>query len=427
MTMNEEVKGCPYTKASEIDFMDPVVQENWFDAYDIIRDESPAYYMPQLGMHVITHYDDIEYILRHPHQFTAGPDVAAQEPLIKFPEAMAIYEDKGWRRYTPLGEDMPKHPIYRATVDPYLTASAVRSKEGFIRQTINELIDGWINNGEVDFMADFADPLPMLVIAELLGFPRMDLPQLKKWSAAWVAPFARGLTLEQEVEAVTLHTELQHYIFETMQEKRKNPKDDIITRLLTTEIDDVDLGKKRNLTDTEIIGITDHLLIGGNETTTFALSNGLWLLFRNPKVYAALESDHSKIKTFVEEVLRIESPTQGLYRFVKEDAVIGGVNVPAGATLSIRYGAGNHDAKQFPMPDTPDLNRRNAGRHLAFGLGEHHCPGASLSRFEQNCAWDILLDRVKNMRPMPNKDDYTHIGGMWVRALTGIHMEFDKP
>jgi cytochrome P450 len=424
--MNEEATGCPYTKASEIDFMDPLVQENWFDAYNIIREESPAYFMPQLGMHVITHYDDIEYILRRPEQFTAGPDVGATEPLIKFPEAMALYKKDGWRRYTPLGEDLPKHPIYRGTVDPYLTAGAVRAKEGFIRATVNELIDNWIDDGEVNFMDDFAEPLPMLVIAELLGFPRMDLPQLKEWSAAWVLPFSRGLTLEQEKKAVSLHIELQHYIFETMKEKRKNPKDDIITRLLTTEIDDVDTGKKRNLTDTEIIGITDHLLIGGNETTTFAISNGLWLLFRNPEMYAALDADHTKVKTFVEEVLRIESPTQGLYRFVKEDSVIGGVDVAAGSTLSIRYGAGNHDAGQFPDPTTPDLHRRNAGRHLAFGLGEHHCPGASLSRFEQNCAWDILLKRVKNMRPMPDKDDFSHISGMWMRALTSIHMQFDK-
>ena len=424
--MNEEATGCPYSKASEIDFMDPVVQENWFEAYDIIREESPAYYMPQLGMHVITRYEDIEYILRRPEQFTAGPDVGATEPLIKFPEALALYEEKGWRRYTSLGEDMPKHPIYRATVDPYLTASAVRAKEGFIRKTINELIDAWIDDGEVDFMNNFAEPLPMIVIAEILGFPRMDLPQLKVWSAAWVAPFARGLTLEQEKEAVNLHIELQHYIHDTMQEKRKNPKDDIITKLLTTEIDDVDTGERRLLTDVEIIGITDHLLIGGNETTTFALSNGLWLLFRHPALWAQLQADKSKIRTFVEEVLRIESPTQGLYRFVKEDSVIGGVEVPAGSTLSIRYGGGNHDARQFPNPDTPDLTRKNAGRHLAFGIGEHHCPGASLSRFEQNCAWDILLDRIDNPRAIPEKDDFKHISGMWVRALNGIHVQFDK-
>ena len=156
-------------------------------------------------------------------------------------------------------------------------------------------------------------------IAELLGFPRMDLPQLKVWSAAWVLPFSRGLTLEQELEAVRLHIELQHYIYEAMQRKRKSPADDIISRLLRIEVHDVDIDKKRPLRDEEIIGITDHLLIGGNETTAFAISNGLWLLFRHPEVYATLHADRSKVKSFVEEVLRIESPTQGLTRTVQND------------------------------------------------------------------------------------------------------------
>lgn len=422
----EQSSGCPYKTAAEIDFMDPLVQENWFDAYDVIRAESPVYYMPQIGMYVLTRYDDIEYVLRRPIEFTAGPDVQDAEPLLRFPEALALYAEKGWQRYTPLGENLPKHAHYRALVDPALTASAIKAREGFIRNTINELIDDWIDEGEIDFMEHFAVPLPMIVIAELLGFPRMDLPQLKEWSSAWVLPFSRGLTLEQEKWAVGKHIELQHYIFEAMQRKRKNPQDDIITRLTKIEVEDVDLGKKRPLTDTEIIGITDHLLIGGNETTAFAISNGLWLLFRNPEMYRELEADRSKIKGFVEETLRIESPTQGLYRFATEDTEVGGVPVPKGATLAIRYGAGNHDPERFPNPGNPELGRKNAGRHLAFGIGEHVCPGATLSRLEQNWAWEILLERIRNIRPAPGKNDYTHIGGMWVRALKSIHMQFDK-
>lgn len=425
--MGNEGGGCPFSKADEIDFMDPVVQENWFEAYDILRAEEPIYFMPKLGMYAVTRYEDLEFIMRRPELFTAGPDTSKTEPLIKHPEAAALYEEKGWRRYTSLGENLPKHAHYRGTVDPALTATEIRKREPFIRATINELIDNWIDEGEVEFMAGFAEPLPMIVIAEFLGFPRMDLPMLKEWSFAWVYPFSRGLTLEQEKWAVEKHIELQHYIFDTVKEKRKNPKEDIITRLTTTEIEDVDIGKKRPLTDVEIIGITDHLLIGGNETTNFALSNGLWLLFRHPDVYRQLEADHSKIKTFVEETLRIESPTQGLYRFVTEDTEVGGVKLPKGATLSIRYGAGNHDPAQFPDPKVPKLDRRNAGRHLAFGVGEHHCPGATLSRFEQNCAWDILFDRVKNMRPVEEKNDYQHMRGIWVRALNEIHMAFDKP
>lgn len=414
------------TAPSDIDFMDPVIQENWFAAYDVIREESPAYFMPQIGMYVLTRYDDIEYVLKRPKEFTSGPDVQDTEPLIKFESARRLYEEKGWRRYTPLGENLPKHAHYRALVDPALTASVLQKKETFIRHTINELIDSWIDERDIPFIERFAEPLPMIVISKLLGFPRMDLPKLKIWSTAWVLPFSRGLTESQEIEAVKQHIELQHYIFETMQKKRQEPDDDIISRLLTTNVRDADTGKDRPLTDTEIIGITDHLLIGGNETTTFALSNGLWLLFRNPDTYLAIQDNPTLIKNFVEETLRIESPTQGLYRFVRYDCEIGGVHIPKGATLSIRYGAGNHDPRRFPDPNTPDLLRKNAGRHLAFGMGEHVCPGATLSRLEQRWAWEILLSRLENLHPTPGKNDYRHRGGMWVRALEEIYLSFDK-
>ncbi len=407
--------------------MDPLVQEHWFEAYDILRAEAPIHYMPQIDMYVLTRYDDIEYVLRRPDLFTAGPDVTMASPLITYPEARALYESKGWPRYTPLGENPPKHGCYRRLVDPALSARVIKARAGSIRDIINDLIDAWIDDGEIDFIKQFAEPLPMIVIAELLGFPRMDLPQLKEWSSAWVLPFSRGLSLQQELWAVEKHIELQHYIHDTVKQKRRKPADDIITRLTRAELEDVDSGSKRPLTDTEIIGITDHLLIGGNETTTFALSNGLWLLFRHPRVHRALEADRSKIRGFVEEVLRIESPTQGLYRFVTADTRINGTPVPKDAVLSIRYGAGNRDPERFPDPGMPNLTRKNAGRHLAFGLGEHVCPGATLSRLEQNWAWESLFERVRGMRPVPERDDYTHVPGMWLRALTSIHMRFGDP
>ena len=415
-----------FRSAAEIDLMDPVVQENWFEAYDVLRAESPIYFMPQLGVYVLTGYDEIEYVLRRPETFTAGPDLRDAEPLLKFEQARALYNDKGWTRYTPLGEDLPKHRHYRALIDPKLTASEIKRREPFVRGVINELIDTWIDDGEVEFMKAFCEPLPMVVIAELLGFPRMDLPQLKVWSAAWVLPFSRGLTLEQELDAVEKHIELQHYIFDAMKVKRRAPKDDIISHLLATEVMDAETGKRRPLTDTEIIGITDHLLIGGNETTAFALSNGLWLLLRHPAVEAALRADPARIKNFVEETLRIESPTQGLFRYVAEDTEVAGVPLAKGTMLSIRYGAGNRDPRRFPDPATPDLQRRNAGRHLAFGIGEHVCPGATLSRLEQTWAWEILLQRISRFEGVPEKDTYEHLKGIWLRALGQIHLRFDK-
>ena len=409
-----------------VDFMDPKVQADWFSAYEVLQREAPVYFMPQIGMYVLTKYEDIRDVVLQPEKFTVGPDVQQTEPLLKFPEARALYEQKGWPRYTPLGENLPKHPHYRGLVDPFLTAHAVRQREPFIRAMVDELIDNWIDKGEIEFMADFADPLPMLVIADFLGFPRMDLPALKRWSAAWVLPFSRGLTLEQELKAVSEHIELQHYIHDTMQEKRRNPKHDIISHLVQAEIHDVETGEMRPLRDQEIIGIADHLLIGGNETTTFALSNGLWLLFQQPEVYAALQADHAKIPRFVEEALRVESPTQGMYRYVTEDTEIRGVKIPKGSTLSLRYGAGNRDPEVYPCPHMVDLDRGNAGTHMAFSKGEHRCPGSALSRFEQFCAWDGLFNRTRNIRPVVEKNDSSHIPGIWLRALNAIHMRFDK-
>ncbi|MBA57998.1 MAG: cytochrome P450 [Gammaproteobacteria bacterium] len=413
----------PYDRPEQIDFMDPVVQENWFEAYDLIREESPAYYMSQIGMYVLTRYDDIEYVLRNRDKFTSSRDT---EPLIKYEESLSLYKEKGWPRIQPLSLDIPKHSHFRKLVDPALTAGEVKKREPFIRGIINELIDSWIDKEEIEFIEEFAEPLPMIVIAELLGFPRMDLPQLKVWSAAWVLPHSRGLSLEQETESVEKHIELQHYIFDAIKQKRKNPKKDIITHLTQTEVYDVDIGKYRPLKDEEIIGSVDHLLIGGNETTTFAISNGLWLLFQNYETYKEIETNSALIKNFVEETLRIESPTQGLFRSVKEDCNIGGVDIPAGSTLSIRYGAGNRDPRRYECPMEPDLKRKNAGRHLAFGIGEHVCPGATLSRYEQRWAWEILLARLRNIRPTPGKNDYTHMKGMWLRALNKIYVSFEK-
>jgi cytochrome P450 len=413
-------------KPADISFMDPNIQEDWFLAYDILRRDAPVYFMPEIGMYVLTRYEDVKWVISEPQIFTGGPDFRKIDPMLKFPEARSLYEQKGWPRYMPLSENIPLHRRYRSLIDPFFTPAAVKRSEPFIRELINGLIDGWIDRGAVEFIRDFADPLPMTVIAEFLGFPRMDLPQLKEWSYAWVLPESRGLSLEQELWAVNKHIELQHYIHEAAKSKRANPKDDILSHLVTAEYNDEETGETRPLRDEEIIGITDHLLIGGNETTTFALSNGLWLLFRFPDSYRQMEADHTKVGAFVEEVLRMESPTQGLYRYVTEDVEIHGVRIPKGSRLSIRYGAANLDGEQFPEPFKMNLNRKNATSHLAFSQGEHRCPGAALSRLEQNCAWNILLRRLRNIRAVADKNDYTHVKGIWLRALNEIHMQFDK-
>jgi cytochrome P450 len=157
--------------------------------------------------------------------------------------------------------------------------------------------------------------------------------------------------------------------------------------------------------------ITDHLYIGGNETTTFALTWGLRWLLERPDLWERLRSDRSKVPAFVEEVLRLDSPTQGLYRHTTEDVELHGVTIPAGSTVHIRFGAANRDHRMFPDPEVLDLDRRNSARHVAFGQGEHHCPGAGLSRLEQHVAWNRLLDRV---------DDWSLLDGTELTTMPGF-------
>lgn len=417
---------CPFSRPEEIDFLDPEVQENCFEAYEILRRDAPVHYMPGLAMYVATKYADLDYILHEPELFINDYSDDAEHPLIQNPDAQALYEKEGWPRIMPLSTNLPEHKGYRALVDPFLTAVAVRKREPLIRDVVGSLIDNWIDRGEVEFVSEFALPLPMAIIAEALGFPRVDIKDLKRWSDAWARPFGRTLTPEQEVETVREHIEFQHYIHDTIERKRGQPEDDVISHLVNADYDDVLTGERRKLTDAEIIGISDHLLTGGNETTTFALASGMWLLFRFPELVREMREDRKKVRIFVEEALRMESPTQGMHRYATEDVEIRGVKIPKGSPVHVRFGAANYDADKFPEPYRPDLTRKAAASHFAFGSGEHVCPGAPLSRLEQVVAWNMLLDRIDNMRPVEGRNDYVHVRGLWLRALKELHMRFDR-
>ena len=185
-------------------------------------------------------------------------------------------------------------------------------------------------------------------------------------------------------------------------------------------------GDERPLTDPEIISIIDHLYIGGNETTTFALTSALWILLREPGLYEQVLDDRSLVEPFVEEALRLESPTQGLYRRDARDTELAGVALPAGSMVHIRYAAANRDPAMFPHPDRVDLQRTNTRRHMAFSLGEHHCPGEGLSRLDQRMALTSVLDRLAGLR-LADSNDFAHEPGFVLRALTRLDIEWDQP
>lgn len=396
-----------------VDLYAPATQEDWYPTYDLLRAEAPVYRVPGSSIFVVTRYDDVLHVLRHQDVFATGSLTFRHEA------ARRVYDERGWPRTAPLSVNPPEHRHYRALVDRFFDASGAQHWEELVARTITELLDDIAPRGRSEFVADFALPLPVVVITAVLGLPADDIPQLKKWSEAWVLPFAGGLTEDQEVWVAEQGVEFQQYIHAHAQEKRRHPGDDVLSALVQARYDGA-----RPLTDAEIVTIVDHLYIGGNETTTFALASGLWILLREPGLYERVRADRNLLPGFIEESLRLESPTQGLFRFVTRATEVGGVPIPAGAVVHVRYGAANRDPAVFPEPAAVELDRANVGRHMAFSLGEHHCPGAGLSRLEQRLAFDAIIDRLPGLR-LAAENDFTHHPGFVLRALRELHVEYD--
>jgi cytochrome P450 len=415
-------RGGHPTSLEEVDLFDPATQEDWLPTYDLLREEAPVWRMPGTDTFVLTRFDDISYVLRRTDLFRRGASESTPGRGMSA-RTQQIYLDKGWPRVSYLACDPPVHRRYRELADPFFSVLGAEKQRGLITGIVNDLLDGIVAKGECELVQDFAIPLPVRVITTMMGFRVEDIPELKVWSEAWVLPFRGQLTADEEIYAGEKGVEFQHHIHATIQEKRANPDDSVISFLAN----EARFSGERPLTDAEIIGMADHLYIGGNETTTFALTSGVWLLLTHPDAHAALLADRSKVKGFVEEVLRLESPTMGMVRHAHEDANVGGVDIPAGSSLHLRYAAANRDPRVFENPAELDVDRPNANRHLAFSTGETHCPGAGLSRLEQVIAVGAMLDRLPNLRLTPGRNDFTHHPNVTLRAMKELWIAWDPP
>jgi cytochrome P450 len=409
---SDSSSGAVSAGGPDIDLYDPTVQEHWFDAYDRLRSQAPVYRMPGTDTFVLTRYADVVDVSRRTDVFANGP--SPREPLITDPEAIAIARSLPVTRRAPLGSDPPIHRTYRSAVDPLFSVAGVARWRPMIQRAIDDLLDGFPGDGvsPVEFVSAFALPLPVHVITTMLGLPLSDLDQLKAWSEAWVMPFAGNLTPEQQQFTMRERGEFQRYLLNVVDHKRRNPDDSVTAALIAA-----------GFADDEIVPMLDHLYIGGNETTTFALTSALWLLLRQPDLVTTLHDDVSLIPAFVEEALRLESPTQGLSRHALVDTTVGEVTIPQGCTVHLRFGAANRDPAVFASPDQVHLQR--GVRQVAFGIGEHHCPGAGLSRVEQQMAWTSILSRFGDIGTTPEVlASVRHLPGFTLRAIPSLLATF---
>jgi cytochrome P450 len=310
--------------------------------------------------------------------------------------------------------------------DPWVGPGAPRN-EAMIKQVADELIDRWIERGSVEFISEFAQPLPQMVMANILGWPMEDLKLLKYFGDGTVKPFVfgsghRNILPEEEIRTqFEVLNEFREYTDALIKEKRANPAEDMITFLTEVEYSPI----QRKLTDNEINGVVYAMVIGGLETTQYALSEQVQLFIDREGVWDDVRSDRSKLRAFTEEAMRLRAPTQGLStRVTSQDEVFHGVKVPKGSFLHLRWAAANIDPDEWEDPQALKLDRKAGTRHLTFSQGARVCPGATLSRVEQMVAWTTLLDRVARFR-YGEGNTFMHQPGIML-AVEELHLDFDK-
>jgi cytochrome P450 len=398
--------------------MDPDIQESPFAYYRALHDQAPVYFMPDTEAYLVTRYRDVQHVLRHPEIWSNDLLGKAGFSMFQHEEAQALLEAEGWPRDTRFQTDPPVHRDYRALVADAFTAGRVRKLAPFIRDTTRELLDEMAKTQECEFLTTFAAWLPIRVVTKLLGLPAEDAPRIKHWSDAWVEPLSGGVSKEREIEVARLGIELQQYLAGWMEKKKRSPSGDVLSDLAGATFPD-----GRPLPMAEKMGLAEHLIVGGHETATSALASGLMLLIQHPEIESELRREPALIKNFVEEVLRLESPSQGFFRYAVAVAEVAGVTIPKGSMVHVRFAAANRDPEQFPDPDVLDLRRSNAGSHMAFSQGEHHCVGAPLARLELQTAFEALLETFSHFEFTPGAV-LRHIPGLALRTLEALPIRY---
>ena len=359
------------------------------------RHEAPVFFSEVEGVWVITRYADIRAILQDTERFSSR-DVTRPAPAP--PEVEAVlrkgyaYEDMP----ALVGTDPPAHIRLRRVTNAGFTPERVTAMEPHIRNIANELIDAFVHDGKADLLGQFAYLLPATVVMELLGVPREDRGVMKRWSDDRALVLWGKAPLDQLLSAAHAFVEMQRYCAKLIEARRADPRDDLISVLATTRLDD-----HEPLSTSELVGQVTALISAGHETTTNLIAHAVLLLLRHPEAWAAVRADFSLIPAVIDEALRINSPVRGMLRTTTQDVEVAGVRIPAGAQLQLMYSAANHDETVFPDPDRFDIHRQQHAFHLAFGHGIHFCVGAALARLEARITLELFATRLPNLRLQP--------------------------
>jgi cytochrome P450 len=354
------------------------VRRNPYPVYEQLRGRFPVLHEPRSDLWMLFDYEGVKRALQDHEAFSS---------IVAPPSAMTSQ----WLVFA----DPPRHTKLRALLMRAFTPRAVASLEPRILALSHALLDQRLPRGEMELAADFSVPLPLMVIAELLGAPIADQPRFRHWSDIIMA-LGYAISGSEEAarvqrEFATVTEEMRVYVRDLAAQRRAAPRDDLLSRLVEAEVD----GER--LTEEELLGFFQLLLSAGHETTTNLLNNALLCFIEHPEQLARLRDEPGLLPSAIEEVLRYRSPVQAMFRVTRGEVSLHGQVIPAGKMVLAMIGSANRDPRKFQDPDRFDISR-DPNPHIAFGHGIHFCIGAPLSRLEARIGLSVLLERVRGFR-----------------------------
>ncbi len=415
-------------------FRDSRLTDDPYTFYEALREKCPVAKEEHYGVTMVTGWQEAVDVYNDAETFSSCISVTG--PFPGFPVSLEGMEDgdvtaliEQHRDEIPFSDqlptlDPPTHTNHRALLMRLITPKRLKENEDAMWQLADDILDDFLAPGEGEFIKGFAGPFTLRVIADLLGVPEADRPELLER----LARGTHGSGLGNADKTLT-KTPLEYLydVFATyVEDRRAEPRDDVLTGLATASFPD---GKMPEVGD--VVRVATNVFSAGQETTVRLLSTALKVLGDRPDIQQKLRADRSLLPNFIEECLRIESPVKGDFRLSRVPTTVGDQSLGAGCTVMVINGAANRDPRRFEDPDDFDPERKNARQHLAFGRGIHSCPGAPLARAETRVGLERLLDRTTDIRISESKHgpaesrNYQYIPTYILRGLTELHLEFD--
>ncbi len=394
---------------SQTDFyfnpFDPDFRANPYPHFPALLDGPPRQLKLFMPTTIIARYADVIAVLHDHERFTVRrPEIPYRERIDPFGGAPTI-----------LTADPPVHSRLRKLVSKAFTPRRVRELEPRVREITNELLSHTAGSSELEAMAALANPLPVIVIAELLGVSASDHAQFKQWSNDMISSFGQDMAAGPSPAGLAAKDALRRYLAEAIKQRSANPADDLISALITAR-DESDA-----LSENELLAFVVLLLLAGNETTTNLIGNGLLALCRHPEQQDRLRANRELIPKAIEEMLRYDPPVQMTVRMPTAATNVGGTDIPENSLTFILLAAANRDPAHFPSPEKFDV-ARDPNEHVSFGEGIHFCLGAPLARLEGAIAIESMLEKFPRLQLANPDAKLEYRGSMALRGLSELHL-----